>query len=104
MTRVTIVSGLSGAGKSVALHTLEDEGFFCIDNLPSHLLSQTIDKLLDSDSTLYEYLAIGVDIRSERASPDNMLKLLDELKLRENTDVEVLFLGHRSFNSGQTFF
>lgn len=92
MTRVTIVSGLSGAGKSVALHTLEDEGFFCIDNLPSHLLSQIIDKLLDSDSKLYECLAIGVDIRSERASPDNMLKLLKELKLRKNTDVEVLFL------------
>ena len=92
MTRVTIVSGLSGAGKSVALHTLEDDGFFCIDNLPSHLLSQIIDKLLDSDSKLYECLAIGVDIRSERASPDNMLKLLTQLKLRENTDVEVLFL------------
>jgi len=63
MTRVTIVTGLSGSGKSVALHTLEDEGFFCIDNLPSQLLSDIIDRLLASGSTLYERLAIGIDMR-----------------------------------------
>lgn len=92
MTRVTIVTGLSGSGKSVALHTLEDEGFFCIDNLPSHLLSDIIDKLLASGSSLYDRLAIGIDMRSERASADNLLKLLTELRARDDTEVEVLFL------------
>jgi len=92
MTRVIIVTGLSGSGKSVALHTLEDEGFFCIDNLPSHLLSDIIDKLLASGSGLYERLAIGIDMRSERASADNLLKLLRELRARNDTEVEVLFL------------
>lgn len=92
MTRLTIVTGLSGSGKSVALHSLEDEGFFCIDNVPSFLLSDFIDKLLASGSSLYAKLAIGVDIRSERASADNLLKLLKELRARKETHVEVLFL------------
>ncbi len=92
MTRLTIVTGLSGSGKSVALHTLEDEGFFCIDNLPSYLLSEFIDKLLASGSELYAKLAIGIDMRSERASADNLLKLLTELRARKDTQVEVLFL------------
>ena len=92
MTRVTIVTGLSGSGKSVALHTLEDEGFFCIDNLPAPLLSDIIDQLLASESTLYDRLAIGIDMRSERASADNLLKLLSDLRAREDTQVEVLFL------------
>lgn len=92
MTRLTIVTGLSGSGKSVALHTLEDEGFFCIDNLPANLLSELIDKLLASGSELYERLAIGIDMRSERASTDNLLNLIEELRKREDTEVEVLFL------------
>ncbi|ASJ75927.1 RNase adapter RapZ [Granulosicoccus antarcticus] len=92
MTRLTIVTGLSGSGKSVALHTLEDEGFFCIDNLPSFLLTEFIDKLLASGSELYSKLAIGVDMRSERASADNLLKLLKELRARQDAEVEVLFL------------
>ncbi|MBX2886553.1 MAG: RNase adapter RapZ [Granulosicoccus sp.] len=92
MQRLTIVTGLSGSGKSVALHTLEDEGFFCIDNLPSEHLSDLLDKLLASGSDLYGRLAIGIDTRSERASANGLLKLLDELRLRPETDVEVLFL------------
>ena len=92
MTRLTIVTGLSGSGKSVALHTLEDEGFFCIDNIPANLLSDVIDKLLASGLDLYNNLAIGVDMRSERASADNLLSLLKELRLRSDATVEVLFL------------
>lgn len=94
MNRITIVTGLSGSGKSVALHTLEDEGFFCIDNLPSSLLSDVIDKLLESGTSLYDRLAIGIDMRSERVSADSLLKLLHTLRTgaRTTTRVEVLFL------------
>ncbi|MFK8077083.1 MAG: RNase adapter RapZ [Granulosicoccus sp.] len=92
MTRLTIVTGLSGSGKSVALHTLEDEGFFCIDNIPANLLPDLIDKLLASGSELYANLAIGVDMRSERATADNLLTLLHDLRSREDATVEVLFL------------
>ncbi len=92
MTRLTIVTGLSGSGKSVALHTLEDEGFFCIDNIPANLLSEFIDKLLASGSELYNNLAIGVDMRSERASADNLMTLLGDIKAREDITGEVLYL------------
>ncbi|MDX1609333.1 MAG: RNase adapter RapZ, partial [Halofilum sp. (in: g-proteobacteria)] len=63
--RLVIVSGLSGSGKSVALHTLEDEGFYCIDNLPPPLLLPLVDQLADSALPLYERVAVGVDARSD---------------------------------------
>jgi len=91
-TRLTIVTGLSGSGKSVALHTLEDEGFFCIDNLPAALLPDVIDRLLESERDLYDRLAIGIDMRSERGSAQDLLALVANLKQRDNVDVEMLFL------------
>lgn len=59
--QVVLVSGLSGAGKSVALKSLEDMGYYCLDNLPAPLLTQAAS-LLDRDG--YPRLAIGVDARS----------------------------------------
>ena len=43
--RLIIVSGLSGSGKSVALHVLEDLGYYCIDNLPAGLLMAAVDEI-----------------------------------------------------------
>jgi len=91
-TRLSIVTGLSGSGKSVALHTLEDEGFFCIDNLPALLLPDIIDRLLESQDTLYDRLAIGIDMRSERGCSAALLSLLTSLRARDDVDVEMLFL------------
>ena len=90
--RVSIVTGLSGSGKSVALHTLEDEGFFCIDNLPSALLPDVIDRLLAEQLPDYDQLAIGIDMRSERGSSDALLALIKNLRERKDVDVEMLFL------------
>ena len=56
--QLILVSGLSGSGKSIALHVLEDAGFYCVDNLPGTLLAQVVE-LLDA-----ERLAIAVDARS----------------------------------------
>lgn len=92
MTQVTIVTGLSGSGKSVALHTLEDDGYHCIDNLPSGLLSDVIDRLLKIDSSVYDKLAIGVDMRSERDSADGLLKFLKNLRARTDVQMRVLYL------------
>lgn len=92
MTQVTIVTGLSGSGKSVALHTLEDDGYHCIDNLPSDLLPDVIDRLLSIDSTVYDKLAIGVDMRSERHNADGLLKFLKNLRDRTDLQMRVLFL------------
>lgn len=61
---IFIISGLSGSGKTVALHALEDEGFYCIDNLPVGLLPQVVDHLEQSPTHTNERVALGVDARS----------------------------------------
>ncbi len=62
---LVIISGMSGAGKSYALHTLEDNGYYCIDNLPSQLL----EALLSTPQIAKQpYLAVGIDIRGGRDS------------------------------------
>ncbi len=90
--RLIIISGFSGAGKSVALHTLEDDGFYCIDNLPGNLLPALVSGLIESHARLYEHVAIGIDARSARISMSYFPKMLKELKKTKGLDVEVLFL------------
>jgi len=62
--QLTIISGLSGAGKSVALHTLEDEGFYSIDNLPISMLVDLARKM-SQDTAAYDRVAVGIDARGE---------------------------------------
>ena len=59
-----IVSGLSGSGKSIALHALEDLGYFCIDNLPFGMLRQLTGELQQGSSTDIERVAVSIDSRS----------------------------------------
>ena len=58
-----IVSGMSGSGKSVALNTLEDLGFYCVDNLPADLLPDFVRRVTRGDDRP-EKLAVGLDVRS----------------------------------------
>ena len=92
MNRLTIVTGLSGSGKSVALHTLEDEGFYCIDNLPSSMVHDLLNKVLADNNKLFEKLAIGIDMRGEHSTPDEFLKVLQLLHARSDVQTDVLFL------------
>ena len=92
MNRLTIVTGLSGSGKSVALHTLEDEGFYCIDNLPSSMVHELLDKVLAEKDKLFEKLAIGIDMRGEHSTPDEFLNVLQALHARSDVQTDVLFL------------
>lgn len=92
MNRLTIVTGLSGSGKSVALHTLEDEGFYCIDNLPSSMVHELLDKVLAEKDKLFEKLAIGIDMRGEHNTPDEFLSVLQLLHARIDLQTDVLFL------------
>lgn len=62
--RLIIVSGLSGAGKSQALNTLEDLNFFCIDNLPISLFNQLIILLIEANENFPVNVAVGIDARS----------------------------------------
>ena len=70
--RLIIVSGVSGAGKSVALHTLEDLGYYCIDNLPANFLKAVVDDILADDSGRARLVAVGIDARNRR---DDLLAL-----------------------------
>ncbi|MDO6460281.1 RNase adapter RapZ [Granulosicoccaceae sp. 1_MG-2023] len=90
--RLIIVSGLSGAGKSVALHTLEDDGFYCIDNLPASLLPQLVEGLSDTHTKLYRQVAVGIDARSAQSSLSDLPQVLDALRERDDLHLEILFL------------
>ena len=82
-----IVSGLSGAGKSVAIKACEDIGFYCVDNLPTTLIPTFADLTVKSP---VERVALGIDVR-EGAFFEGLADSLDDL-LRQGHQVEILFL------------
>jgi UPF0042 nucleotide-binding protein len=84
---VVLVTGISGSGKSVALHALEDSGFFCVDNLPPELLR---DFLHLENARPDRRLGIAVDVRSASSLP-HLLPLLEQLR-HEGVIVRVVFL------------
>jgi UPF0042 nucleotide-binding protein len=84
---IVLVTGISGSGKSVALHALEDAGFFCVDNLPPELLR---DFLQLEAQRRDRRIAIAVDVRSAGSLP-HLLPLLGQLK-REGVEVQAIFL------------
>jgi UPF0042 nucleotide-binding protein len=84
---VVLVTGISGSGKSVALHALEDAGFFCVDNLPPELLR---DFLRLEHERLDRRVAIAVDVRSADSLP-YLLQLLQQLG-DEGVSIRVVFL------------
>jgi len=61
--RFTIVTGLSGAGKTLALRALEDIGYFCVDNLPPRLLSKFAELVAQQPTGAIDRVALGMDIR-----------------------------------------
>jgi RNase adapter protein RapZ len=89
--RIIILSGLSGSGKSVALHMLEDLGFYCIDNIPAALLKPFISYTVRSPESTYERTAIGLDARNTAAEIATVPQLIDELR-RSGIQCEVIFL------------
>ncbi len=90
--QIIILSGLSGAGKSVALHMLEDVGYYCIDNMPAALLKPFIAHTVRSSEKIYHRTAISLDARNSDAEISSVPTLIDELK-RSGIDCEVLFLA-----------
>ena len=86
--KLVIVTGMSGAGKTIALKMLEDIGFYCVDNLPISLLDKFVQ--LVSEGTSIEKAALGLDIRSGEEL-GNLDEILENWR-RSNVDVQVLFL------------
>lgn len=89
--RLIIVSGLSGSGKSVALHMLEDLDFYCIDNIPAALLKPFISHTVHSPEPAYAHTAVGLDARNRPADIATVPTLVQELR-RSGIACEVLFL------------
>jgi UPF0042 nucleotide-binding protein len=86
-----IVSGLSGSGKSVALHLLEDIDFYCVDNIPAALLKPLISHTLRGADEIYTRTAVGLDARNRPNELETIPALLGELR-RSGIACEVLFL------------
>jgi RNase adapter protein RapZ len=89
--RLIIVSGLSGSGKSVALHMLEDIDFYCVDNIPAALLKAFISHTIRGPQDSYPRTAVGLDARNRANEIETIPALVGELR-RGGISCEVLFL------------
>ena len=84
--RVVLLSGVSGSGKTIALNSLEDAGYYCVDNLPAQLVDQLLEVAQQAG---YRRLAIAMDARAPEG-----LGLLPELvrRLRAQCDLHFIYL------------
>jgi RNase adapter protein RapZ len=89
--RLVVISGLSGSGKSVALHLLEDLGFYCIDNIPVALLRSFVEEIVPRQSPAYENVGIGLDARSGKDDIEAVPALLHKLRA-DGLSCEIIFL------------
>jgi RNase adapter protein RapZ len=89
--RVIIVSGLSGSGKSVALHMLEDLDYYCVDNIPAALLKPLISHNLRFSESMYARTAVGLDARNRPNEIATIPAVVEELR-RSGIACEVLYL------------
>jgi UPF0042 nucleotide-binding protein len=88
--RFVVVTGLSGAGKSAAIHALEDLGYLCVDNLPTVLIPTLADLML-GEGTTHESVAVVVDAR-DRSFLDRFPAVFDALRARGHLSVRLIFL------------
>lgn len=84
---VVVVTGLSGAGKTTAIHTLEDLGYFCVDNLPTVLAPQAVRACEEGGIVR---VGLGIDVRV-RAFLTSVSRVLGEIEDNGARDVDVLF-------------
>lgn len=91
--RLLLVTGMSGAGKSTALDTLEDLGWEVVDNLPLKLLDRLLDTPpADGKAGDHRPLAIGIDSRTRGFDADSIAKRITRLRQRSHFEIAVLFL------------
>jgi len=93
-TQLIVVSGLSGSGKTVALRTLEDLDYYCVDNLPSALMPAFVSAVSQDSVAVHPRLAVGVDVRNRRQDLDRLPGILADLA-SSGIDYRLLFLDTR---------
>ena len=89
--RMIIVSGRSGSGKSTALDVLEDNGFYCVDNLPAGLLPELAERALITSELAEPLLAVSIDARNLPSHLTRFPLMLAEVRAR-NIQCDVLYL------------
>ncbi|WP_156288370.1 RNase adapter RapZ [Oceanobacillus salinisoli] len=89
-TKLVIITGMSGAGKTVAVQSFEDLGYYCVDNLPPTLLPKFLELMKDSQNTIQK-VALVMDLRG-REFFDSLFDALDTLGKEEWLDEHILFL------------
>lgn len=89
-----IISGMSGAGKTSALHILEDIGYYCVDNIPASLLSTLYTLCSKSEDEMMKRVAVVVDVRGNE-NYDKMYSDIEEFKSLHN-DVKILFIDAKT--------
>ncbi len=99
--RLIIISGRSGSGKSTALNQLEDEGFYCIDNLPASLLPALVEKTSGAEFHLFQGTAVCIDARNAWKDLKNFQAILESLP--SSVDTQVLFLDAQEATLLQRF-
>lgn len=93
--KLVIVSGLSGSGKTIALHTLEDAGYFCVDNLPTGLLSIFVSSMKNNKPVPYDSIAVSIDARCDIDDMGHFENILKDIRAME-VDIEIMFLTTRA--------
>ncbi|AYA77881.1 RNase adapter RapZ [Bacillus sp. Y1] len=89
-TQMVIITGMSGAGKTVAIQSFEDLGFFCVDNLPPTLLPKFLELMKESGNKMNK-VALVMDLRG-REFFDHLFKALDDLAETSWVTPQILFL------------
>lgn len=96
-----IISGRSGSGKSTALNQLEDEGFYCIDNLPISLLPALVEKTSSGEFSTFRGIAVCIDARNAWKDLKTFRVIIQSLPITVKT--QVLFLDAQEINLLQRF-
>ena len=86
-SRIIFICGLSGAGKSIVLHSLEDQDYYCIDNFPIDLLENFINQL----GQYPKLIAIGINARNQESKIQHFMNLIHRLK-KTDINTEIVFL------------
>ncbi|HUW54081.1 MAG TPA: RNase adapter RapZ [Rhodanobacter sp.] len=89
-----VLTGLSGGGKTVALRALEDLEFYCVDNLPSALVPQLVNAVIQENDGKHRRIAVGVDVRNRGTDFAQMPTVLSELAAA-GVQVHLIFLDCR---------
>lgn len=89
-TKLVIITGMSGAGKTVAIQSFEDLGYYCVDNMPPTLIPKFLDLMKDASNNVHK-VALVIDLRS-REFFDALYLSLDKIRQEDWLEERILFL------------